>query len=138
MVCSKFDEWNQSDSDSSLNLDVKQSIKSTAHQSARLSRLSPRLFMFVVRTRFPVKHSFVNVLRECYGKNLVKNNRTFEKYDFKYKEAIVDLDVLLICEEKNIIPKFLKFKVTNRQLKFSISISLLILSFKAYGTGRAL
>ena len=75
---------------------------------------------------------------ECYGKNLVKNNRTFEKYDFKYKEAIVDLDVLLICEEKNIIPKFLKFKVTNRQLKFSISISLLILSFKAYGTGRAL
>ena len=94
--------------------------------------------MFVVRTRFPVKHFFVNVLRECYGKNLVKNNRTFEKYDFKYKEAIVDLDVLLICEEKNIIPKFLKFKVTNRQLKFSISISLLILSFKAYGTGRAL
>ena len=41
-------------------------------------------FMFVARTRFPVKHSIVNVLWKLYCKILVKNVRKFEKYDFKY------------------------------------------------------
>ena len=65
-------------------------------------------FMFVARTRFPVKHSIVNVLPKLYGKILVENVRKFEKYDFKYKTAILDLDFLLTCKEKNIIPKFFK------------------------------
>ena len=51
-------------------------------------------------------------------KILVKNFRKFEKYDFKYKKAIPDLDVLLTCQEKNIRMKFLRFKVGNRQLQF--------------------
>ena len=42
------------------------------------------VFMFVARTRFPVKHSIVNVLWKHYHKILVKNVRKFEKYDFKY------------------------------------------------------
>ena len=75
-------------------------------------------FMFVSRTRFPVKHSIVNVLRKRYGKMLAKDVRKFEKYDFKYKAAIHDLDFLLTCKEKNMMPKFLRFKVANRQLKF--------------------
>ena len=45
-------------------------------------------FMFVARTRFPVKHSIVNVLPKCYGKILVKNIRKFEKYVFKHKKVI--------------------------------------------------
>ena len=82
-------------------------------------RVIALVFMFAARTRFPVKHSIVNVLRKRYGKILVKNVRKFEKYDFKYKKAILDLDFLLTCNEKNIIPKFLRFKVANRQLQFS-------------------
>ena len=56
-----------------------------------------------------------------YGnvKILVKNVRKFQKYDLKYKKAILDLDVLFTCQEKNIILKFLRFKVGNRQLQFS-------------------
>ena len=73
-------------------------------------------FMFVARTRFPVKHSIVNVLRKSYGKILVKNVKKFEKYDFKYKKEILNLDFWLTCKEKNIIPKFLRFKVAYRQL----------------------
>ena len=57
-------------------------------------------FMFVSRTRFPVKKSIVNVLRKRYGKILAKNVRMFEKYDFKYKAAIHDLYFLLTCKEK--------------------------------------
>ena len=50
------------------------------------------VFMFAARTKFPVKHSIVNILWKHYGKILVKNFRRFEKYDFKYKKAITDLD----------------------------------------------
>ena len=50
---------------------------------------------------------------------MVKNIRKFQKYDFKHKKAILDLDVLFICQEKNMIPKFLGFKVGNRLLQFS-------------------
>ena len=35
LVFPKFDEWHQSDSDFTLNSDVKKPVKSTAHQSAR-------------------------------------------------------------------------------------------------------
>ena len=45
------------------------------------------VFMFVARTRFPVKFSIVNVLWKRYGKILVKNVRKFKKHDFKYKKA---------------------------------------------------
>ena len=79
-------------------------------------RVTALVFMVVARTRFPVKHSIVNVLRKRYGKILVKNVKKFEKYDFKYKKAILNLDFWLTCKEKNIIPKFLRFKVANRQL----------------------
>ena len=79
-------------------------------------RVTALVFMVVARTRFPVKHSIVNVLRKRYGKILVKNVRKFEKYDFKYKKGILDQDFLLTCKEKYIIPKFLRFKVANRQL----------------------
>ena len=49
-----------------------------------------------------------------YGKILVENVRKFEKYDFKYKTAILDLDFLLTCKEKSFIPSILRFKISNR------------------------
>ena len=71
-----------------------------------------------LRTRFLVKHSILNLLRKRYGEILVKNVRKFEKYDFKYKKAIHDLDFLLTSKEKN-MPRFLRFKLADRQLQFS-------------------
>lgn len=37
LICQKFDEWHQSDSDPTLSFDVKQSIKSTGHESGRFN-----------------------------------------------------------------------------------------------------
>ena len=65
-------------------------------------RVIALVFMFVARTRFPVNHSIANVLRKRYCKILVKNVRKFEKYDFKLKRTILDLDFLWACKEKNI------------------------------------
>ena len=56
--------------------------------------------MFVARTRFPVKHSIVNVLRKRYGKILVKKVGKFDKHDFNYKKETLDLDFLWTCKEK--------------------------------------
>ena len=75
-------------------------------------------FYVCCRNKISCKHSIINLLRKRYGKILVEDVRKFEKYDFKYKKAIHDLDFLLICKEKN-IPKFLRFKLANRQLQFS-------------------
>ena len=57
------------------------------------------VFMFVARTRFPVKFSIVNVLWKRYGKILVKNVRKFTlnrkmKYDFKYKKPNVYCQIM--------------------------------------------
>ena len=76
-------------------------------------------FYVCCKTKFPVKHSIVYVLRKRYGKILAKNVRNIEKYDFKYKKAKLDVDFLLTCVEKYIISKFLRFKVANRHLQFS-------------------
>ena len=56
----------------------------------------------------------VNVLRKRYGKNLVKKVRKLQKYYFKYRKAIFDLNLLLTCKEKNIMPKFCKIQ-SNQQ-----------------------
>ena len=79
-------------------------------------RVIALVFMFVFRTRFPVKLFIVNILRKRYGKILVKNARKFEKHDFNYKKAILDLAFLLTCKEKNIIPKFKKI-IESRDIK---------------------
>ena len=58
-------------------------------------RVIALVFMFVARTRFLAKYSIVNVLLKRYGKILSKNVENFEKYDFKYKKVILDLNFLL-------------------------------------------
>ena len=42
------------------------------------------VFIFIARLRFPSGLSIVEVLRNRYGTNLVKNVRKFDKIDCKY------------------------------------------------------
>ena len=79
-------------------------------------RIVALVFLFLVRCRFPAKKSIIDILRKRYGEILVKNVRKLEKLDFKHKKATLDLDFLQSCKNQNVIPKFLKFKVANRQL----------------------
>ena len=50
---------------------------------------------------------------------MVKEVRTLEKIDFKLKKAILDLDFLISCRKNSVFPKFLQFKVSNKQLRAS-------------------
>ena len=47
---------------------------------------------------------------------MLKLIRKFEKVDFKFKRATLDLDFLYYCRNNNLIPTFLKFKLANKTL----------------------
>ena len=82
-------------------------------------RIASLVFLFIARIRFPASYSLLGVLRKRYGRDLVKEVRTLEKLDFKHKKAILDLDFLISCRKNSVFPKFLQFKVSNKQLRAS-------------------
>ena len=77
--------------------------------------------MFLTRLRFPSKRSIAEVLRKRYGDRILKLVRKFEKTDIKHKKALLDLQFLKICEDHNVIPKFLCFEVANATLRTSLT-----------------
>ena len=79
------------------------------------------VFIFLTRLRFPSKLSIAEVLRKRYVDRILKLVRKFEKTDIKHKKALLDLQFLKICEDHNVIPKFLRFKVANATLRTSLS-----------------
>ena len=79
------------------------------------------VFIFLTRLRFPSKLSIAEVLRKRYGKPTLKLVRKFEKTDIKHKKALLDLQFLKICDDYNVIPKFLRFKVANSNLRSSVT-----------------
>ena len=87
--------------------------------STVILRVIALVFIFFARIKFRVKCLIFNILRDRYADNLVKNVRKFEKFDFKYKKAILDLEILLTCKEKKIIAKILRFSIASTQLKSS-------------------
>ena len=50
---------------------------------------------------------------------MVKKVRKFEKFDFKYRKALLDLEFLHSCKKEKLIPKLLHFKVSNKRLESS-------------------
>ena len=50
---------------------------------------------------------------------LVKKVRKFEKFDFKYRKALLYLEFLQSCKKEKLIQKFLQFKVANKRLESS-------------------
>ena len=74
-------------------------------------RVIALFFMFVTRTRFPVRHSIVNVLGKRCGKILIKNIRKFERYYLKCKKATLDLDFSLIFKRDKHHTKFFKVQI---------------------------
>ena len=72
-----------------------------------------------MRLRFPNHLSTIKVLRKRYGDVIVGKVREFEKLDFKYSKVLLDIDFLNTCLKNNIIPKFVQFLVSNKDLRNS-------------------
>ena len=47
--------------------------------------------------------------------------RKFEKVDYKLMKAKLDIDFSVKCQDENIIPNFLKFRLVNKNLQNSVA-----------------
>ena len=82
-------------------------------------RVLSLVFLFIVQLRFPLDKLIANVIRSRYNDEIVKQIRRFEKLHFKIQKNETDLDFLQSCQQNNLIPKFLNFKVASSSLGFS-------------------
>ena len=79
-----------------------------------------RWFLYLLlQLRFPSGLSIAEVLLNGHGTDLVKNLRKLEKIDYKYCKLHLNLDFLQTCQHSKVIPKFLQFKLANRNLRSS-------------------
>ena len=63
--------------------------------------------------------SNLEVIKNRYGNCTVKMVRKFEKLDYKYRKLLLDLRFLENCIKNNVIPKFVQFRLANRDLRES-------------------
>ena len=73
------------------------------------------IFLFLVRLPFPRHLSTIKVLRKRYRAVIVRKVREFEKLHIKK----LHIDFLNTCLKNNIIPKFVQFRVSNKDLRNS-------------------
>ena len=83
------------------------------HLGTMSVRIVALVFMFISRLIFSSGLPIVKVLRKRYGTDLVKNVRKLETID-KYHRLQLHLDFLQAFQHSNNIPKFLQFKLANR------------------------
>ena len=77
------------------------------------------VFIFLTRLRFSSRLSIPEVLKKRYSDRALKLVRKFEKIDIMHKKALLDIQFLKICEDHNVMPKFLRFKVVNSNSRSS-------------------
>ena len=76
------------------------------------------LFLFFLGIlRFPSSISTPKIIKDRYGKSLLKLVHKLERKDLCCRKAELDLRFLKYCFENSLTPKFLYFKVLNRSLK---------------------
>ena len=73
----------------------------------------------VTRFRFPRNLSIPAVIRRRYGAEVLKLSRKFERTDRQVRKAELDFSFLEKCVELQVIPKFLRFRVSNEHLRNS-------------------
>ena len=77
--------------------------------------------IFILRLRFPPGKSIAKVITQRYDKSTLVAFRKFQRLYKKLGKAKLDLLFLQSCKNRNVIPKFLWFKVANRALKRSLA-----------------
>ena len=77
------------------------------------------VFLFLPRVRFPKSKSTAEVIRSRYSENTVKRIWKLEKLDYRLHKAELDLQFLCKCDDSNVIPNSLNFRLANSHLKYS-------------------
>ena len=82
------------------------------------------MFLFLARVRFPKSKSIAEVIRSRYSENTVKRIRKLEKLDYRLRKEELDLLFLCKCDDINVMPNFLNFRLANSHLKYSSTYRL--------------
>ena len=73
--------------------------------------------IFIIRIRFPPGSSITSILKKRYNNNgSLAAFRKFQRVELKLVKAKLDLSFLNSCKKHSVIPRYLRFKVTNRHL----------------------
>ena len=84
-------------------------------------KISILVFLCLIRLRFLSRKSIAEIICTRYGSDTVKQLRKFEILDYKVCKNQCDLEFLKFCQENCLTPKFLNFKLANRNLRYSDS-----------------
>ena len=79
------------------------------------------MFLFIIGLRFPADSSIIQTLKKRYDNRVLKLVRNQEKLDFKTRKCKLDLEFLYLCVENKVIPKFIQFRVANKELRNSVA-----------------
>ena len=82
------------------------------------------VFLFLARVRFPKSWSIAEVIRCGYTENTVKRIRKLKNLDYRLRKAKLDLQFLCKCDDSNVVPNFLNFRLANSHLKYSSTYRL--------------
>ena len=78
--------------------------------------------MFLTRVRFPRNELILSVIWRWCDHDTLKLLQNFEKLDYKIREVELDICFFLRKDEsKDVVPNFLKFRLTNKNLKNSMT-----------------
>ena len=95
-------------------------ITTYAKTPIRVFRL---VLLLIICLRFPRSQSIADVIRKRYGDKALKNVRKFERLHCQVRKCQLDIAFLNTCHKYNPIPNFLRFCVTNKTLKDSLTYS---------------
>ena len=70
-------------------------------------------FLLLIRLRFLLKKSIVEVIRKRYGSDTVK------QLSYKVRKNQGDLEFLKLCQKNGLTPKFQNFKLAKSSLRYS-------------------
>ena len=77
------------------------------------------VLLFIIRLRFPSNRSIADIITKRYSQETLRTVRKFESIDFKHKKCLLDIEFLNNCLNHELYPTFVRFKVSNAQLKNS-------------------
>ena len=84
-------------------------------------KIASLVFLFIIRLRFAANNSIIQTLRKRYDNRVVKLVRDIEKSDFKTRKCKLDMEFLNLFAENKVIPKFIQFRVANKELRNSVA-----------------
>ena len=96
-----------------------------SHDFHTVRRINFKVFglvlLFIIHLRFSRSQYIADVIRKRYGDKTLKNVRKFERLDYQVRKCQLDIEFLNTCHKYNVIPNFLRFCVTNKALKDSLT-----------------